>query len=181
MKANIKGAMDSHEQFTRCWTQAQPVVASFLAALVPDFRDAEDLLQNVAVVCLRKFGDYDPQRPFVAWALGIARFEALRCRRGHSRSPLLYDDALLDQVAVVCQEMAPELDSRARALRECVQRLQGRAHELVRLRYDEELKPAVIADRLRLAVVAVRVMLSRTRATLRDCIERKLRQERLQP
>lgn len=181
MKVRITSAMDSHEQFTRCWTQAQPLVASYLAAVVPDFRDAEDLLQNVAVVCLRKFGDYDPQRPFVAWALGIARFEVLRLHRGRARSPLLYDDALLDQVAVVCEELAPELDCRARALRECVQRLRARAHELVRLRYDEELKPAAIADRLRVAVVAVRVMLSRTRASLRECIERKLRQERLQP
>jgi RNA polymerase sigma-70 factor (ECF subfamily) len=178
---HIKSEMDSHEQFTRCWTQAQPMVASFLGALVPDFRDAEDLLQNVAVACLRKFDQYDAHRPFVAWALGTARLEVLHWRRGRARNRLLFDDSLLDQMAVISEELEPELDRRARALRECLRHLQGRADELVRLRYDEELKPAAIADRLRMAVVAVRVMLSRTRASLRDCIERKLRQENLQP
>jgi DNA-directed RNA polymerase specialized sigma24 family protein len=53
--------------------------------------------------------------------------------------------------------------------------LEGRAAELLRLRYEESLKPSVIAGRAGMAVIAVRVMLSRTRAVLRDCIERKLK------
>jgi DNA-directed RNA polymerase specialized sigma24 family protein len=53
--------------------------------------------------------------------------------------------------------------------------LQGRAGELLRLRYEESLKPNAIAVRAGMAVIAVRVTLSRTRAALRDCIERKLK------
>ena len=111
----VKSDMDSHEQFTRCWTQTQPMVASFLGASVPDFRDAEDLLQNVAVACLRKFDQYDAHRPFAAWALGIAKLEVLHWRRGRARNRLLYDDALIDQMAAVSEELAPELDRRADA------------------------------------------------------------------
>src|SRR5262245_25378219 len=79
---------DAHEQFTRLWTAAQPVVASYLGSLVPDFRDAQDLLQNVAIACLRKFAEYDSQRPFTTWALGMARLEVLNLRRTHARSRL---------------------------------------------------------------------------------------------
>jgi RNA polymerase sigma-70 factor (ECF subfamily) len=173
--------MNEQERFTRCWTQAQPVVASYIGALVPDFRDAEDLLQEVAVICLRKFPDYDPRRPFAAWALGIARLEALRLRRAHARRPVILRGELLDQIAAACEELAPEMERRSAALRECLKLLRGRAGELVRLRYEEELKPAVLAVRVNMAVVAVRVMLSRTRAALRHCIERRLKAEELRP
>ena len=41
------------ELFTRHWTQASRMVADYISALVPNFHEAEDLLQNVAVVLLR--------------------------------------------------------------------------------------------------------------------------------
>src|SRR3954468_19026633 len=34
-----------NDRFTRHWTQAQPVVASYINSMVPDFHAAEDLLQ----------------------------------------------------------------------------------------------------------------------------------------
>ena len=73
--------MNNHEQFTRRWTEAQPIVAGYISAVVPDFQEAEDLLQDVAVILLRKFPEYDAQRPFVAWAIGIAKREVLVARR----------------------------------------------------------------------------------------------------
>jgi RNA polymerase sigma-70 factor (ECF subfamily) len=167
--------MDSHEQFTRKWTEAQPILASYLSAVVPDFQEAEDLLQEVAVVLLRKFADYDPERPFVGWAIGIAKREVLMARRRHARNRLFYQADLLERLSEVCEELAPELEDRSRALRECMHALQGRAADLLRLRYEESLKPSALAGRAGMAVIAVRVMLSRTRAALRDCIERKLK------
>ena len=46
-------------------------------AVVPDFQEAEDLLQDVAVILLRKFPEYDAQRPFVARAIGMAKREVI--------------------------------------------------------------------------------------------------------
>ena len=173
--------MESHEQFTRFWTEAQPVVAGYLNAVVADFQEAEDLLQDVAVILLRKFPEYDPQRPFTAWAVGVAKREVLMARRHHARNRLCYQADLLDHISDAYEELAPELEARARALRECLRSVQGRASELLRLRYEESLKPAAIAERLGLAIVAVRVMLSRTRAALRECIERKLKLQKTGP
>jgi RNA polymerase sigma-70 factor (ECF subfamily) len=167
--------MDSHEEFTRRWTEAQPIVAGYLNAAVPDFHEAEDLLQDVAVILLRKFPEYDRKRPFVGWAIGVARREMLMARRRHARSRLFYHDDLLERLADVCEELAPELEERARALRECVRHLQKRSSQLVRLRYENALKPEAIARRLGMAAVAVRVALNRARASLRECIERKLK------
>jgi DNA-directed RNA polymerase specialized sigma24 family protein len=48
---------ETHEQFTRLWTEAQPIVSAYLNALVPDFQEAEDLSQDVSVILLRKFSN----------------------------------------------------------------------------------------------------------------------------
>src|SRR5437667_7257569 len=81
----VSAEMHNDEQFTRLWTKAQPLISSFIMASVPDFQDAEDLLQNVAVACLRKFDVYDPRWPFLGWALGMAKIEIARFQREHAR------------------------------------------------------------------------------------------------
>jgi len=167
--------LETHEHFTRLWTEAQPIVAAYLSALVPDFQEAEDLLQDVAVILLRKFPEYTPDRPFIRWAIGIAKYEVLNARRRHARSRLTYQPDLLDRISEAYEELAPELERRAAALRECLQEIQGRAREILRLRYEQSLKPGAIAEQLSIASLSVRVALTRTRAALRACIDRKLK------
>ncbi len=172
-----RDAADHAERFTRLWTTAQPAVAGYLAALVPDFRDAQDLLQSVAVVCLRKFPEFDEQRPFVRWALSIAHLEALNHRRNQARSRIVLDDSLAQKLTVACEELGEESEQRTRFLAECLAGLDGRSATLIRLRYEDALPPATIAERMGLGGAAVRVALSRIRSALRKCIEGKLRRQ----
>ena len=102
-------------------------------------------------------------------------------RRLHARNFLSYHTDLLERISEAYEELAPEFEERSRALRECLRSVKGRAGELLRLRYGESLKPNAIAARVGMAVVAVRVMLCRTRATLRECIERKLKLQKVRP
>ena len=150
------------------------MVAGYVSSMVPDAHEAEDLLQDVAVILLRKFGDYDPARSFVAWALGITKFEILSARRTHARSFITYHSALMETVADVYDEMAPELEPRCSALRRCLGKVSGRAREMVDLRYRKSMKPSQIAERLSIAAGTVRVRLSRIRASLGRCVERLL-------
>jgi RNA polymerase sigma-70 factor (ECF subfamily) len=166
--------MPNDERFTRLWTQAQPVVAGYLSSMVPDFHGAEDLLQNVAVVLLRKFPEYDEKRPFAAWALGIAKLEVLAARRSHARSFLTFHPDIADAVAAAFEEMAPALAQRSQALRECLSEVKGHALQIVALRYQESLPPRDIAAKLGMAAGHVRVILSRLRAALLSCVERRV-------
>ena len=162
------------ERFTRLWTTAQPAISNYIASLVPNFHEGEDLLQNVAVVLLRKFANYDSARPFVAWAMGVARNEILVRRRTFARSKVVISAELVETIAEVAVEMQPELDARGRALRDCMKDLGERAEQVVNLRYAEALEPRDIAKRVGLSPGAVRVMLSRIRSALHTCIERRV-------
>ena len=59
-------------EVTRRWTLAVPAVSAFVTSLVGDFQDRDDVLQDTAVAIMESFDQYDPDRPFLAWALGVA-------------------------------------------------------------------------------------------------------------
>ena len=165
---------DSNEELTRLWTQAQPVVAAFLRAALGNRPEADDLLQDVAIALLRKFGTYDRGQPFVAWAIGMARYELLAHRRRRASSRLVFDDESLGLIAAAYQRVSPELGARGEALEHCVERTTGRARQLLELRYVADLGISDVARRLGLAEGAVKVALHRLREALRDCVERRL-------
>mgnify|MGYP003628598093 CR=1 FL=1 len=64
---------DSTRHATRLWTSAQPVVAAFVASVVRDRRDREDVLQETALAVLNSFESYDSSQAFQGWAIGVAR------------------------------------------------------------------------------------------------------------
>ena len=182
MQCDELRAMTDIEQFTLLWTQAQPIVASFIGSMVPDFNQAEDILQEVALVLVRKFDEYDPNQPFVAWALGIAKMKVLSYfRERASHTFLSADDSLAEAVASAHEQMAPELERRAGALRQCLKQIKLRTRELLALRYEACLPPREIAARTGMSAGAVRVTLARARAALQQCIEQRLATAKWEP
>lgn len=163
-----------HERFTRCWTQAQPAIAGYITAVVGDPHTADDVLQDVAVALLRTFPEYDPARPFIAWAMGIAKMQILSSRRDRARAAARLGDATATTLASDWEALLPEADARGRALAACVERLDRRGRELVALRYRDALEPQAIAARLGTTSGAVRTALARLRSALHDCIGRRL-------
>ncbi|MBA3685046.1 MAG: sigma-70 family RNA polymerase sigma factor [Planctomycetes bacterium] len=162
------------ERFTRLWTRHQPDIAQFVAAAVPDANQVDDVLQDVAVAVLRLFDRYDPARSFIAWAIGIAKLEVVMSKRRHARNRTMLLPDALEAVAVACVELAPEVEPRERALRSCLQEVEGPARELLRLRYEETLTPGEMAGRVGKPAGTVRVMLHRIRTSLERCVDRRL-------
>ncbi|MBE7500462.1 MAG: sigma-70 family RNA polymerase sigma factor [Verrucomicrobiales bacterium] len=166
------------ERYMRLWTGTQPVVANYIHAVVRDPAAAQDLVQETALVLFRRFGEYDGERPFLNWALGVAKFKVLGFRRDAARSFVTFDTELLDQFTRVWAEAAPAASDQSAALEVCVEKLSARPRQMVRLRYFEALNSEEIARRLGTTGTAVRVALQRIREQLRNCIERQLRLER---
>ena len=94
-------------RFMRLWTAAQPAVSGFVRALVRDRSVADEVLQETSLVLFRRFDEYDEQRPFVAWALGIAKFQVLSLNRDAARSRVSFDTDLLARFTETRAELAP--------------------------------------------------------------------------
>ena len=139
--------MDNEQvtRFTKHWTKAQPSVFAFISATITSFSDAEDVLQKVAASAVSKFREYDDAKPFVGWVIGFARIEILRYLRERATDRHEFIAESLGQIADGFLTIAPELDDRRRALSGCLQKLEGRAREVLQKRYSDGLKTAKIA------------------------------------
>lgn len=160
------------------WAAAQPVVAAFIGSLVPSFHDAEDLLQHTAAAAITLQHEYDPELPFVNWAIGLARIEVLRYHRGKVRdmSRTIFDSETMEAVAAEFEREAPSLEAGRAALGECIGKLRGRLLEVVQMHYIEGLSTQVIGEKLGSNPSAVLAALHRARVALKQCVQRRLRQ-----
>ncbi len=159
-------------QAARHWTLAQPVVSAFVHSVVRDVAARDDVLQEVAVAVLESFDRYDANRSFTGWALGVAQNQVRLYFRRCQRDRLVFDDATLLQLATSFESTSSEQLRHFDSLRGCLERLERRALELCRLRYDDGLKPAAIAERVGMSANAVAKALQRIRDRLRECIEK---------
>lgn len=169
------------EELAAHWVQAQPLIALFIASVVSCGHDADDILQNVALVTARKFDQYDRRRPFVAWALGIARNEIFKYYK--NRQTTILSAEAIERMAQACESRPIcSLDTtadRMRALRSCIQQLKARWRTILEMYYLRDLTAARISQQLGITQSNVFVILHRVRLALRQCVEQRLRQEGL--
>jgi RNA polymerase sigma-70 factor (ECF subfamily) len=168
--------MDSQqaEDFAARWTAAQPAIAAFVRSLIPDLTSAEEVLQRVAVAMVRKYDRYDRSRPFVAWAIGMAKFEVLYYRRQQATDKHIFDDELVEKIADSFQVLIEKFNPMRDALAKCLGELDGRTRTIVHLRYADSLSTTSIAKEMRITAGAVRMLLWRARSALRKCMEQRV-------
>lgn len=150
-----------------------PVVSAFVTSTVRDFSARDDVLQEIAIAVIESFPRYDSSRPFVGWALGIARNQVGLYLRRQRRDRLVFDEDVLVSVATAFEDVTSDESHRLDVLSDCLRNLEGRAKELCTLRYQDDLKPAAIAERIGMSANSVAKALQRIRDQLRECIERK--------
>ncbi|MES2982803.1 MAG: sigma-70 family RNA polymerase sigma factor [Verrucomicrobiota bacterium] len=168
---------NDQEHFIRLWLANQSSVVNYVHSLVRDRSAAEDLLQEIALHTFRRFEEYDVSRPFVAWALGVARFKVLSFQRDASRCRLVFDEESMEKFTETWIEQSTGQSERAAALETCIDKLADHSRSLLQLRYVGDLTSDQIALKIGSKGTAVRVALQRIRNQLRECVERKIRME----
>ena len=166
--------IDKRQDFSKLWARAYPAVGSYVASLVQDYHAVEDIMGRTSETLISKMDQYDGERPFEFWAVGIARYEILRYRREKARDRLLFGEDILEKIGDKCCEMSREMSSRQWGLQQCLKKISGRAAKALDLRYGDDLRYEAIGNLLGMQTGAVRSMLHRTRETLRQCIDRHM-------
>jgi RNA polymerase sigma-70 factor (ECF subfamily) len=161
-------------EFAQRLMGCQSALYAFVATLLGRLEGAQDVLQNTNVALCRRSVEYDPARPFLAWAYGFARFEVLAWRKRQERDRLVLDDALLDQVADELQADPGLADLQLAALEGCVDRLPRPHRELIAARYHRGEAVQSIAARLNRPQNAIAANLYRIRKALIDCVQARI-------
>lgn len=134
---------------------------------------ADDLVQEAFVIALRRPG-FDADVPGAAFAFLRTTVRHLWLRRHRGR---LTERELADADAVWDRRCGDGGDAYVLALRTCVRRLPERSQRLLQAIHGAGASRTEAAALLGLGKHGVKSALQRLRALLRDCIERRLRQE----
>ncbi|HXU12751.1 MAG TPA: sigma-70 family RNA polymerase sigma factor [Candidatus Binatia bacterium] len=165
---SASGEMDALESLIRGF---HPSLFSYLHLLGVPPSDVDEIAQQVVINMYQSLRGYRSDQPFLPWLRSIARHSVSnywrsRRRDQHRRGVFA---SYLSEVFVEAGEAVPETPSSR--LRECMERLQDKHREMVRLRYFQNLDSSRISEKVGLSAVAVRQALSRIREILRACVK----------
>ena len=162
-------------EVARQWAKYHGNLSAFVYSLVVNFSEAEELLQETAAEIFEHIDRYDSSRPFLPWAMGIARNVVLNHRRKMARDRHIFDSEALERLTHAFENMADRHDAVRERFATCYHRLSARSREACRLRYEFDQTPEEIAVHLGATVSAICSLLFRSREQLRLCIEEGMR------
>ncbi len=165
--------VNRQDDFLTHFLKHQDDLRAFIGSLVRDRHACDDLLQDVALVLWRKYEEYDPSRPFGAWARGVATYRVLQWFEKSKHLPLPLSPAATQLISLAFEE-GGHGDEEQEALRRCLEKLPEKSRDLVRMRYEQDLKLRDMAERVSSTLDAVHKALSRIREALRGCVEEQI-------
>lgn len=167
----------TQQEFLRVFLANEREIFRYVAALVPPTADAQEIVQQTAVVLWEKFDQYDASRPFAPWACRFALNIARQWMTRRQRWKALLDGGLAEELALRREQLRQEFDARLVHLANCVQKLPEKHRSLVDGYYFRQSGVETLAQQGQRTVDAVYKALQRIRRQLRDCIDRSLREE----
>ena len=164
----------SQDLFIRLLISNRNRIFRYILTMVPNWSDAEDLLQNTCSVMWKKIDQYQMDRDFVTWGCGIARYEILMYLREQRNNHLLFNEKLIEQLEQNTRQLNDLTEDLMKNINHCVERLQQTDRELVKMRYEEDLSVREMSMRIGRSGRAIYKSLSRIHDWLLQCIERKM-------
>src|SRR5829696_1403237 len=113
----------AQQRFLSMFLRSEREVFRYVAAMVPNVADAEDIVQQTALVLWEKFAAYDPGLPFTPWACRFALNKTRQWLERRQRWQALLAGGLAEELALRHEELRPEFDLRLGHLEKCLRKL----------------------------------------------------------
>lgn len=162
------------EQLGDEWLSALPAVSAYVRAEVKDRHDVEDVIQETGRAIVSSAARYDPERPFLQWAFGVAHKQILQYFRRAAKEKSVFSVEFVDALAVAYADLSPQLGGRRAALTDCLEKLKAHQRLAVEMYYRDDMSQSEIAEAFGMNKSAIGVLIHRTRLILKDCIHRRL-------
>ena len=149
---------------------------AFITGALATADDRADFFQDVVLILWRKFDQYDPVRPFLPWAMGIAVRRLKEEYRKSSRRPCLMEEDHLERLAHALESTAPDQTTslEEEALAGCLADLPLRSAALIQRRYYDHASIETLSRESGQSAAALYQTLSRLRRALAECIRGRL-------
>ena len=168
---------EAQQRFLSLFLRSEREIFRYVAALVPNVTDAEDIVQQTAISLWEKFDAYDPSQPFTPWACRFALNKTRQWIERRQRWQALLDDGLAEELAQRRQELLPDFEMRLKHLEGCLGKLPEGQRSLVEGYYYERASVETLAQRSGRSEAATYKTLQRVRQALQVCVEGRIRPE----
>jgi RNA polymerase sigma-70 factor (ECF subfamily) len=150
-------------------------IRGFILTLLSNRDEADDILHEVYLVVMDKAEDFELGTRFLSWVFTISRFTIMdQVKRRSSRRMVPLGQDVIELLADAAPDQAYS-DEYIKALHQCVDALSPAAKRVIKLRYNEGMKPAKIADDMAVSPATVYVSLSKARSLLKKCVSKRLK------
>jgi len=167
----------AQQRFLSLFLRSEREVFRYVAALIPNMADAEDIVQQTALALWEKFETYDPAQPFTPWACRFALNKARQWIERRARWQSLLAGGLAEELERRRTELRPEFEHRLAHLEGCLDKLPTDQRGLVEGYYYRRAGIDSLAGESGRTVEATYKMLQRIRQGLQRCVEHTARQE----
>ena len=171
----------AQQRFLSLFLRSEREVFRYVAALVPNVADAEDIVQQTALSLWEKFDAYDPTQPFTPWACRFALNKTQQWIERRQKWQALLEKGLAEELALRREELRPEIELRLNHLEGCLGQLPEEQRSLVEGYYYRRDGIEKLAENSSRTVAATYKILQRGRQALQVCIQNAARPEGIAP
>ena len=161
----------AQQRFLSLFLRSEREIFRYVAALVPNMADAEDIVQQTALSLWEKFDSYDPNQPFTPWACRFALNKTKQWIERRQRWQALLEHGLAEELAQRREELRPELETRLKHLQGCLSKLPDEQRSIVEGYYYRRDGIEKLAEKSGRTVAATYKALQRIREALQACIQ----------
>ena len=162
------------EFFVQQIAEHQNRLFGYIYSMLGDHARASDVVQETNLVLWRKKDEFRSGKPFLPWALAIARFQVLAHVRDRGRDRCLLDAELVAALADETEQQVEHLETIQQSLRLCLAELTPNNRDLIQRRYFRSASINEIASALDRGVSSVKVALLRVRRRLAECVRQRM-------
>ncbi|WP_437230736.1 sigma-70 family RNA polymerase sigma factor [Planctomicrobium sp. SH661] len=171
---NSPEAPVEQRQFVDLFLSNQHRIYRFVASAVPQWVETEEIFQQTCLTLWERWDQFRPDGDFVQWACGIAIGHLRNHVRKKQNHQVLFEESVLEQLALSHIENHSQLEELHQALRECVQRLPAENRRIILRCYDGQTTPREAAELEGKTLNVLYKLLRKTRALLYHCITRRV-------
>lgn len=179
---------DRYHRFVGLLARNDQAIRRFIRSLLPSSQGVDDVVQETALECWRKFSDFessDSGHPdqaqgsdeFIRWACVIARFKVMSCQRDWARDRLVFREHVLEQLAEAAFERIENRDLERMAVEQCLSQLAVESRRLLLSVYRPGDSVKRIARESGEKSRRLYSKMNGLRKQLLNCVERRLAEE----
>lgn len=169
-----------YNEFVSLLARHDQSIRRFVRSLLPGADGIDDVIQETALECWRKYDTFQPENPanaaddFVRWACVIGRYKALSWQRDHARDRLVFRENIFEQLSDAALSKTAAIMAEQNAVEACLNELTADDRRLLLSVYSPGESIARIAKETNQKARRLYSQLNALRNSLLNCVQQRL-------